>query len=172
MRLRNNKIVNHRSDMASVGSEVFRMDSQEDEVSDSQRQVVEMSSQVDLAIDEENSKEVRSVEKEAVIPPDMIQLLIQSINEKMEKSQNSLRESITEKMEENQNSLRESIAERMREENQSNLQKMQNSLKEECRNIRLDNQRGDLLVRQISIVPTCMKWKIGYRKMQGKKLEN
>jgi hypothetical protein len=68
--------------MASIGSEVFRIDSQEDEVSDSQRQDVEVNSQEEVDIDKENSKEARSSEKEAVV-----QLLIQSVNNMKEEMQ-------------------------------------------------------------------------------------
>jgi hypothetical protein len=51
MLLRNKKVVNYKLDMASNGSEVSRIDSQEDDVSDSQRQDVELSSQEELVTD-------------------------------------------------------------------------------------------------------------------------
>jgi hypothetical protein len=146
--------------MASEDSEVYRINSQEDigidteiskEVSDSQRQVVEMSSQEDLEIDREVSKEVRSYEKEAITPPNIIQILLNmqdSLKESREENKR-IKESLTEKMEENQNSLMDKIERsqdslrEMREENQNNLKRieeMQASLREECINIRIDNQ--------------------------------
>ena len=75
---------------------MYRIDSKEDividkeisdEVSDSQRQAVEMRSQVDLAVDKEINKEVGNVEKEVATPPNIIQILLNmqnNIAEKME----------------------------------------------------------------------------------------
>ena len=101
--------------MASIGSEVFRIDSQEDEVIDSQRQDVEMSSQEELAIDKEINKEVRNSEKDVVITQDMMQILIM----KMEKFESSIRES----KEEMQNSLKEECR-NIRIDNQINRERL------------------------------------------------
>ena len=97
-------MVNNTLDMASENSEVRRIDSQEDiviekessdEVSDSQRQAVEMNSQADVAIYKEINQEVGNVEKEVATPPNIIQILLnmQSSIKEMREENKGIKES-------------------------------------------------------------------------------
>ena len=109
-------------------SEVYRIDSQEDivtdkensdEVCDSQRQAVEVNSQLEVAVDNERNKEVGNLEEEEVaMPPNIIQILLnmpssidkmREENKGIKESQDSLKDSLTEKMDRKQDSLTKKI---------------------------------------------------------------
>ena len=88
--------------MASNGSEVFRIDRQEDDISDNQRQEVELNSQEELATDKEISKEVRSSEIRAVTMPEIAQMLVMKMKEmesRLGKSHNNKMEEIESRLE-------------------------------------------------------------------------
>ena len=95
MLLRNKKVTNSKSSMASHESEIFRIDSQEESVNVNQAQDLEINSQRDASTDKKLGKEVRGVETGAVITPDIVQILLM----KMEGMQSSLSESIRESKE-------------------------------------------------------------------------
>ena len=94
-------------------SEVYRIDSQEDivtdkensdEVCDSQRQAVEVNSQLEVAVDNERHKEVGNLEEEVKMPPNIIQILLnmpssidkmREENKGIKESQDSLKDSLT-----------------------------------------------------------------------------
>ena len=127
MLLRNKKVTNSKSSMASHESEIFRIDSQEESVNVNQAQDLEINSQRDASTDKELGKEVRGVETGVVITPDIVQILLLN----MEGMQSSL-EKYLDKMEEIQSSLSGSI--------RVSKEEMQINMKEEFRNIRLGNQ--------------------------------